>query len=120
METTKEKPNGGYSRLKIKYNMLLETHKEEMAKGRELVSQLKDEIEDDNVTIERQGHKIDDLQAVIKMKQTRISELTAELKHANDKSAIFSKALCECRERQRWLLEHSLWIVRVWYKHIFE
>ena len=84
-----KKPKNGYDRLKAKYDMLLETHKEEMAKGREQLSQMEAERNNAHSFAQKWRQeslkKQEELQMaedLIRKQGTKISTLTADLANA--------------------------------------
>ncbi len=80
-----KKHKSGYELLKLKYNMLLDTHKEEMAKGRD---------------------KVNELQTIVERQQTRISELTAKLHAVRERRSYY-------RDKNDALWEHMGWFKRL-------
>ena len=83
METTEKKPNGGYSRLKVKYAKLKAEH-ETLVKAveEEFVSQDSyQSVKADNVELESKLKKVD--ADIVRLERT-ISELTAEIREKDE------------------------------------
>jgi len=89
METTEKKPNGGYSRLKVKYAKL-KAEKEELEKKLKDSEEIKkialEEVENRNNQTERLHEEINELKETIRKQGTKISQLSADLAvaHGNE------------------------------------
>jgi chromosome segregation ATPase len=62
--------------------------------------------------------RYDKLQDELAAEQKKTSDLQTELEKSQAARRNLHKTLDESYEREAWLFEHSLWIVRVWFvKH---
>lgn len=110
METTEKKPKNGFDRLKKKYAMLLETHKEEMAKGREQLSQMEAERNNAHSFAQKwrqeslkKQEELQTAEETIRKQGTKISTLTADLANARGEAREYRNKFEEAVRRMGWL-----------------
>lgn len=103
MATTEKKPNGGYSRLKVKYAKLKAEKEELEAKIAELESKAK-------AAAEAHSKEIGEKEETIRKQGTKISNLTADLRVAQGNEEEwkrkYNEALAHVPAWRKWL--HNL------------